>query len=51
MKDPLPPSKNNRYGTRCEHVLQEFKCNTVVFTQIVLNVGIELDIYIGTLLT
>ena len=31
MKDPLPPSKNNRYGTRSEHVLQEFKCNTVSY--------------------
>ena len=41
MKDPSPPSKNNRYGTRSEHVLQEFKRNT----------GIELGIYIGTLLT
>ena len=31
MKDPLPLSKNNRYGTRSEHVLQEFKCNTVSY--------------------
>ena len=31
MKDPLPPSKNNRYGTRSEHVLQEFKCNSVSY--------------------
>ena len=31
VKDPLPPSKNNRYGTRSEHVLQEFKCNTVSY--------------------
>ena len=31
MKDPLLPSKNNGYGTRSEHVLQEFKCNTVSY--------------------